>query len=172
MYIREKIIDEIPTLPKEEQKEIKQFLKLTKKPNLSKKEDLEKYNKQKAIYEKLKTKVQSDLKRKQNRISQLIEENKNLENQRKNTKKKSALNVKNVILRIKQDELEDLSADLENVSITDTLLHSYLHSRIKKLEKEIKDIEEKDITDLEDEYEEIVRKWKAKKKRRNRKNTK
>ncbi|MCR5506375.1 MAG: hypothetical protein K6F04_00840, partial [bacterium] len=162
VYIRQKIIDEIKTLPKEEQKTIKKFMNLTKKPNLSNPENKKEYDKQKQIYAKLEDKVKTDLLKKQKQINELIEQRKNLQ---KYNKVKSNLTVKNVIQSVKNDELNDIKAELETINITDVVKRSYLRRKLKKLEEDINAINEKDNLELEDEYDSIIENWRKNKRR-------
>ncbi len=162
-YIRQQIIEEIKNLPQNEQKEIKKFMKLTKKPNLSKKEKREEFEKQKRIYEKLESKVKADMRAKQQKIKDLMLEREKLKS---TNKKKSVLTAKNVIQTIKNDELNNLKAELEELNFSDIAQRSLLRREMKKLEEEITAISEKDNLELEDEYDAIVANWKRKKRRR------
>ena len=162
VYLREQIEKEIKSLPKNEQEEIRKFMKLSKKPNLSKPENKKEYEAQKQIYDKLKDKVIKDFRDKYEKIKNLIEERKNIQ---KNNKKKTVLTTKNVILVIKKDELNDINLELETLDFFDVAKRSYFRRKIKKLEKEIDDITEKNSLELEDEYDDIVFNWKKMKRK-------
>ncbi|MBR1544330.1 MAG: hypothetical protein IJ638_00085 [Alphaproteobacteria bacterium] len=162
VYIRQQIIEEIKTLPKEEQKAIKKFMNLTKKPNLSKQEARMEYEHQKSIYEKLESKVKNDLVLKQKKVLDLIEQRKTLQTY---NKLKSNLTAKNVIQAVKNDELNEITAELETINMTDVVKRSYLRRKLKKLEEEIDAISEKDNLELEDEYDSIIDNWRKNKRR-------
>ena len=162
-YIRQQIIEEINTLPPNERKEIKKFMALKKKPKLSTKEEKVEFEKQKQIYERLESKVKTDLLAKKKKLDVLMEERKNIKTK---SKKESVLTTKNVIKAIKQDELNELNAELEDLNLTDVVKRSYLRRQLKKLQDEISSIDEKNSIELEDEYDEIVDKWRKGKKRR------
>ena len=163
VYIREKVIEEINTLPPQERAAIKSFMNLTKKPNLSNPEKKRKFEEQKKIYEKLESKVKSDMLMKQKEIKELISERENLQ---KHNKVKSILTTRKVIEVIKNDELNDLIKEIDNTDFTDVIKRSYLNRQLKNLESEIDALKEKDSLELEDEYDSIVANWRIKKMKR------
>jgi hypothetical protein len=138
-------------------------MNLTKKPNLSNPEKKRKFEEQKKIYEKLESKVKSDMLMKQKEIKELISERENLQ---KHNKVKSILTTRKVIEVIKNDELNDLIKEIDNTDFTDVIKRSYLNRQLKNLESEIDALKEKDSLELEDEYDSIVANWRIKKMKR------
>ncbi len=163
VYIREQILEEIKNLPSEEKKLMKKFMNLKKKPNLSIPEKKKEYDKQKQIYERLESKVRADFRIKSEKLKNLIEERNNLQSY---NKKKTVLTTKNVILVVKNDEIQSLQKEMDSTDFTDVAKRSYLRRKLKKLEDEISSINEKNSLELEDEYDDIIVEWKRNKRKR------
>ena len=76
------------------------------------------------------------------------------------------LNAKTVITSIKNEEFKELQEEIEGLTFSDPpAKHFMLRRKLKKLQRELDDIAEKDVFEAEDEYASVIEDWNKRKKR-------
>ena len=188
-YVQYEILRNIHNLKKSDRKAVQKFITEGKSfVNTNKdKHGLQFENKSaKKEYEKLEQEIKSRIRSQKRELDAIGPLDNLLKEQQELTKihnmfGQTKLTAKNVIQAIKQDELNDLINEIDNFDGENLLQKglntatygpyiSYLRKQVKKLEKDINNINEKDNSELEEEYDNIVEKWQKKKKRKSRVN--
>lgn len=116
------------------------------------------------LYDTFKDRVKSDLLMKKKKLDEVYEQRRlhTLDN-----RLKSVLDARTVVQAIKKEELDEIQTEIDNLSFSDTPAKRFmLRRQLKKLQKEIDDIEEKDNLELEDEYDGIVSAYRSGKRKR------
>lgn len=185
-YVRHEILQNTRNLKDSEKKSIRNFITNGQSFTNTNPQTGQKFKNQSAEqqYKKLEQEIKSTIRSQKIELDSIGSLNNLLKEQNELTKihnvlGQTKLTAKSVIQSIKQDELNDLIKEIDNLDGTtllqrgiNTAMHapyiSHLRKQVKKLEKEINNINEKNDLELEEEYDEIVEKWQKKKKRKSR----